>query len=123
MSLAGYTLQASAFNQDRGPQKFDPATGSSMQKPVLYNKDVATGSANRKFVTGSSSVTVIDPNGEGTCKPRLVGVASLSITIINSTSASPADPFTSAEADSSDITALGNFVTAQLAGGTIPAAA
>lgn len=122
MSLDGFSLAAATFETPRGPQNLDLATGSTYQVPSMYNVEIPTGSAERTFAKGGTSVTVIDPNGEGTCKPRLVATASLSVLIINDTDAAPVDPFTSAAATTLDITSLANFLGEVLADGGVPSA-
>lgn len=122
MSLQGYTLEAGNFTVDRGNQVLQPETGSQYSRPIVFNSSIPTGAAERTFVSLSASVTIIDPNGEGTCKPRLVAVGSLSTRVINSTSAVAAAPFTSVAAIAADITSIGGFLTELLADSTIPAA-
>lgn len=123
MSLQGFTLATATFESPRGPQIFDLATGSQYSAPVLYNIEVPTGSATRTFVKGNTSVTVVDPNGEGTCIPRLVATASFSVLILNDADAAPVSPFSSAAAVAGDITSLATYLGTVLSGGTIPAAA
>lgn len=109
MSLQGYTLAESAFSLNRGPQNIDPDTSSSQVIPVLYNVEIPTGTAERSYVNGSTSVTIIDPNGEGTCKPRLVATSSFSFKILNDLNATAGAPFTSETASQDDIESLLNF--------------
>lgn len=111
MSLEGYALAESTFDTDRGVSLLDPNSGSSYTKPLFFNVKIPTGSAERAYITGGSSITIIDANGEGVCKPRLVAVASLSVKIINSTNAVPASPFTSVVANRADVNALGGFLS------------
>jgi hypothetical protein len=123
MSLTGYNLAIGNFDLTFGPRKQQKSTGSSYTLPVIYNEDVPVGSAKRKYVNMSASVTIIDPNGEGTCVPRLVATSTLKMKVINSTSAVAADPFTTAAAEDEDITTLSDFLRDVILSGTIPAAA
>lgn len=108
-SIPGYNVVQSAFSTSRGPQWLDPDTGSSYQAVVAYNVEIPTGSAERTYVQGNTSVQIIDPNGEGTCKPRLVATASFSFKIINDLNASAGAPFTGTAAADTDVTELLNF--------------
>ncbi|GFM95141.1 hypothetical protein MMARV_C020P2 [viral metagenome] len=94
----------------RGLNAFKVNDGSNYSTLQMYNESVPVGSARREFAKGGFSITVLDPNGEGTCQPRLVATASLKMTILNSTSAPHGAPFTSSTASSADILLLGATV-------------
>jgi hypothetical protein len=110
MSLEGYTpILPASFIVNRGPNKIDPTTNSSYGTPVVFNVEIPTGSADRTYMQGSTSIQVIDPNGEGTCKPRLVAVASFSFKILNDLNAVPGSPFTESAGTIGDVAALLDF--------------
>lgn len=131
MSLEGITttvvvaetaIDLSGFSINQGPS-FVNSSGSRYNVPVVFNTLIPTGSAKRNFVKANASLTIIDANGEGTCVPRLVATASFKSTIINSTSAVPAAPFTSASATAADFTLISATLSNLISTITVPAAA
>lgn len=123
MSIQPYILSEVIMNTSRGSNNIDLLTGSAYVTPILYNEEVPTGSAVRAYVKGGTSVSVIDPNGEGVCKPRLVASASFKVSIINSASAVPGGTsFDNCVATVADITDLATFLGNRLSSEpTIPA--
>lgn len=121
MSLQGFTLETATFETSRGNSRLDQDTGSSFQEPVGYNEDIPTGAALRAYAKINTSVTVIDPNGEGNCRPRLVAAASTKMSIINDLNAPFGAPFTSVTAIDGDITTILDFFATVIDPTAIPA--
>lgn len=114
MSLNGFTLNLEAFETSRGPVRLDQETGSTYNDAVAYRVSLPTGASRRSFIKGNASVSIIDPNGEGTCQPRLVATGSLSVTIIDDQDAPVGAPFTTNQAAAGDVTAIATFLGDQL---------
>jgi hypothetical protein len=115
IDLSGYTI-------NQGPSRVN-STGSRYQVPVVFNVLIPTGSAKRNFTRANTSLTIIDPNGEGTCVPRLVATASFKATLINSSAATPSSPFTSVTATAADFTLISATLSNLVSEITVPAAA
>lgn len=110
LSVITYPFDQLDFSVDRGVTRLDPSTGSQFTKPAFYNVRIPTGVAERVFVTGGVTLTIVDPNGEGVCKPRLVAVANFSFKLINSLTAIPGPPFESVVATRGDIADLCYYI-------------
>lgn len=112
MSLEGYVanpgtaIDLTTFTKLKGPQNFQPSTGSQYNVPLIFNEQIPTGFGLVTYAKSGTAITIIDPNGNGTCKPRLVAVGTFGFTILNSSSATPAAPFTQATGTPNDIATL-----------------
>jgi hypothetical protein len=109
MALEGYDLTLNQFELSRGPIKLDADTGSTLSSPTVYNQTLPTGTSEVNFLKANLSVTVIDPNGNGTCSPRLVAAASFKSSIINSSTAVAGAPFQNAMVSKADFGAIFTF--------------
>lgn len=72
-----------SFTQARGPVRISPVSNSLINTRVWYNEQVPTGRNLRTYSKGLVSVTIVDPNGEGTCAPRQEMFGTLKVAGIN----------------------------------------
>lgn len=73
----------SSFTEVRGPVRVSPVSQSLINTRVWYNQQVPTGRNLRNYAKGLAAVTIVDPNGEGTCAPRQEAFATLKVQGIN----------------------------------------
>lgn len=71
------------FDEIRGPVKFDPETKSSLTSPVVFQSFVPSGVSRMPYVTLTTAVQVIDPNGLGVCQPLSTLSASFRMNGVN----------------------------------------
>lgn len=65
------------FTEDRGPMKVDPKTGSTLNQPISFCKDLkGCGDPTYSVVSGAISVNGVDED----CAPVFKGSASVSVT-------------------------------------------
>ncbi len=71
------------FSTVQGPSRIEAETKSILTIPTAYNVYIPTGSANRNYIKGGASVTVINPDGNGKCLPLTLAAFSVKYLLIN----------------------------------------